>query len=99
MIYEVQITYVTVDNKGNDKNVKNNLIVQNAISFADAEETVYKYGDGLTNIDVVSIKRSKLKEIVNENRSTMIRSRFMLHKLLTILLTWKQRKQKTSSIP
>ena len=67
MIYEVQITYVTVDNRGNDKNVKENLVVQNAISFADAEETGYEYGQGLNlnEVDVVGVKRSKIKEILN----------------------------------
>ena len=67
MIYEVQITYVTVDNKGNDKNVKNNLVVQNAVSFADAEEAGYEYGQGLNlnEVDVVGVKRSKIKEILN----------------------------------
>ena len=67
MIYEVQITYVTVDNKGNDKNIKNNLVVQNAISFADAEEAGYEYGQGLNlnEVDVVGVKRSKVKEILN----------------------------------
>jgi len=67
MIYEVQITYVTVDNKGSDKNVKNNLVVQNAISFADAEEAGYEYGQGLNlnELDVVGVKRSKIKEILN----------------------------------
>ena len=67
MIYEVQITYVTVDNRGNDKNVKENLVVQNAISFADAEEAGYEYGQGLNlnEVDVVGVKRSKVKEILN----------------------------------
>ena len=67
MIYEVQITYVTVDNRGNDKNVKENLVVQNAISFADAEEAGYEYGQGLNlnEVDVVGVKRSKVKEVLN----------------------------------
>lgn len=65
-MYELQINYVTVDNKGNDRNVKENLVLLSATSFADAEETGYKYGDGLTDIDVVSIKRSKIKEVLNE---------------------------------
>jgi hypothetical protein len=67
MIYEVQITHVAIDNKGNDKNVKNNLVVQNAISFADAEEAGYEYGQGLNlnEVDVVGVKRSKIKEILN----------------------------------
>lgn len=65
-MYELQINYVTVDNRGNDRNVKENLILEHATSFADAEELGYKYGDGLTDIDVVSIKRSKIKEVLNE---------------------------------
>lgn len=65
-MYELQINYVTVDNRGNDRNVKENLVLLNATSFAEAEETGYKYGDGLTDIDVVSIKRSKIKEVLNE---------------------------------
>lgn len=65
-MYELQINYVTVDNRGNDKNVKENLVLLNATSFTEAEEMGYKYGEGLTDIDVVSIKRSKIKEVLNE---------------------------------
>jgi hypothetical protein len=65
-MYEIQITFVEVDSKGNDRNRKQNLILEHAESFANAEEIGYDYGCGLTAIDVVSIKRSKLKEIVNE---------------------------------
>lgn len=65
-MYELQIAYVTIDNRGNDKNVKENIVVLNATSFTEAEEMGYKYGDGLTDIDVVSIKRSKIKEVLNE---------------------------------
>lgn len=65
-MYELQINYVTVDNRGNDKNVKENIVLLNATSFTEAEEMGYKYGDGLTDIDVVSIKRSKIKEVLNE---------------------------------
>ena len=65
-MYEIQITFVEVDSKGNDRNRKQNLILEHAESFGKAEEIGYDYGCGLTAIDVVSIKRSKLKEIVNE---------------------------------
>ena len=65
-MYEIQITFVKVDSKGNDRNVKENLILEHAESFADAEQIGYDYGSGLAGLDVVSIKRSKLKEIVNE---------------------------------
>ena len=65
-MYEIQITFVKVDSKGNDRNIKESLILEHAESFADAEQIGYDYGSGLTGIDVVSIKRSKLKEIINE---------------------------------
>lgn len=65
-MYEIQILYVTVDPKGNDRNTKENLILEHAESFADAEQIGYDYGSGLTGLDVISVKRSKLKEIVNE---------------------------------
>lgn len=65
-MYEIQITFTKTDSKGNDRIVKENLILEHAGSFADAEQIGYDYGSGLAGIDVVSIKRSKLKEIVNE---------------------------------
>lgn len=83
-MYEVQINYVTVDNKGNDKNVKVNLVVTNATSFAEAEETGYEYGEGLTDVDVISIKRSKIKEVLNErNNDTDL---IWLAELMTLFL-------------
>lgn len=69
MAYEIQITYVTVDPRGNDRNVKENLILEHAESFADAEQIGYDYGSGYTALDVVAIKRSKIKEIANERTS------------------------------
>ena len=68
-MYEIQITFVEVDSKGNDRNRKQNLILEHAESFANAEEIGYDYGSGLTAIDVVAIKRSKIKEIANERTS------------------------------
>jgi hypothetical protein len=68
-MYEIQITFVKVDSKGNDRNVKESLILEHAESFADAEQIGYDYGSGLTGLDVVAIKRSKIKEIANERTS------------------------------
>lgn len=68
-MYEIQISYVTVDQKGNDRNTKENLILEHAESFADAEQIGYDYGSGYTGLDVVAIKRSKIKEIANERTS------------------------------
>lgn len=70
-MYEIQITHVVLDKKGNDKTRKENLILENIDTFAQAEECGYEYSQGLslTDADVVAIKRSKLKEIVNERQS------------------------------
>ena len=65
-MYEIKLNYVVVDEKGADRSKTENLILEHAESFADAEQIGYDYGSGYTGLDVVSIKRSKLKEIVNE---------------------------------
>lgn len=68
-MYEIVINYVTTDKNGNDKSVKETLILEHAESFGNAEEIGYEYGSGLTGVDVVAIKRSKLREIVNTRKS------------------------------
>ena len=68
-MYEIKISYVTVDKNGNDKMVRESLILEHAESFADAEQIGYDYGSGLTAIDVTDVKRSKLKEVLNERSS------------------------------
>lgn len=68
-MYEGTISYVTVDKNGNNKTLKEQFILEHCESFTDAEEQLYKEHDGLTGLDVVSIKRSKLREIVNERQN------------------------------
>ena len=69
-MYEIVINYVAVNPKnGSYVSKKESLILEHAESFADAEQIGYDYGSGLTAIDVVSVKRSKLKEIINEQPS------------------------------
>jgi hypothetical protein len=65
-MYEGTIAYVTQDKNGNDENVKENYILEHCESFSDAEEQLYDEGKA---IDVVAIKRSSLKEIVNEREN------------------------------
>ena len=70
MVYEIVLSYVTVNPKnGSDVSKKENLILEHAESFADAEQIGYEYCCGLTGLDVVAIKRSKIKEIANERTS------------------------------
>ena len=69
MIYEGTITYVTVDKNGNDKNNKCNFIIEQAEMFGEVEKKLYEEFEGHPTLDVTSIKRSKLREVVN-TRST-----------------------------
>ena len=69
MIYEVQLQYTTIDNKGNDKVVREKYLVENIETFAEAEAKGYEWCDGETDLDVIAVKRSKVKEIVNTRQS------------------------------
>ena len=67
MIYEVQVTYTKFDEeKQTEKSVKENFIVNEAESFADAETQAYEYCKAFKDADVTAIKQSKIKEIANE---------------------------------
>lgn len=65
MIYETQAQFTIIDNKGNDRNIKEKYFVENATTFGDAEQQCYEYCNGQTELDVVAVKRSRIKEIVN----------------------------------
>lgn len=69
MIYEGTISYTTINDKGNDVSKKEQFILENAESFTHAEEQLCDYGSGLTAIEVIAIKQSKIKEIANERTS------------------------------
>ena len=68
MIYEGTISYVGIDNRGNDKAIKENYVLQGKETFSDAEECLYKDFEEyhLTDFDVIALKRSSIKEIANE---------------------------------
>ena len=68
-MYEVKYSYTTIDNKGNDKVVKNTIICEHAASFGDAEEISYNFANGETDLDVIAVKRSSIKEIINRRAS------------------------------
>jgi hypothetical protein len=69
MIHEATITYIDIDEKGNDRNVKENLVIENEESFAKVEDKLYEMYQDMTDIDVIAIKRSKVKEIANKRES------------------------------
>lgn len=66
MIYEGTITHVIIDDNGNDKLKKKNYVVNYVDTFEGAENALYKVGDGLTDFDVVAIKRSRIYEVANK---------------------------------
>ena len=69
MIYEIQVQFTKIDKNGNDKVTKNKYIVENAVSFGDAEEMGYSHCEGETGLDVIAVKRSSIKEIINKRAS------------------------------
>lgn len=69
MIYEIQAQFTRVDNKGNDKVIKEKYMVENAETFGDAETQGYEYCNGETDLEIVAIKRSKVREIINKRNT------------------------------
>ena len=63
MFYEISVKHTAVDKKGNDKEVTEKYIVENQEMFAEAEQKGLELP--LTASDVVAVKRSNLREIVN----------------------------------
>lgn len=69
MIYEGTIQYIAIDENGNYKSAKENYIIENADLFAEVESKLYEEFKGYTNLDVVAVKRSRIKEIINTRQS------------------------------
>lgn len=65
MIHESKISFTRVDENGNDKVIKERYLIAEAESFGDAEEQTYDFCEGETGLDVIDVKRSKIKEILN----------------------------------
>ena len=65
MIHESKIAFTRVDDNGNDKVIKERYLIAEAESFGDAEEQTYDFCEGETGLDVIDVKRSKIKEILN----------------------------------
>jgi hypothetical protein len=62
MLYEVQISYTTLD----DKAVKEQYLIEAQEFFANAEHEMYKRFNANDNLDVTKIKRSNIKEVANQ---------------------------------
>lgn len=72
MIYEGTIKYETITNKGNSRIVRERYLIENVETFSQAEVALITYATAgsISDVDVVSLKRSKIKEIANKNRDT-----------------------------
>ena len=68
MLYEAVIQFTGIDKKGNDKTYRERYIVDECDFFASAETKMYEEFSKryCTDLDVTDIKRSKVKEIINE---------------------------------
>lgn len=69
MIHEAIIEYITVGKNGNDKKVKEKYIIDGLGCFSEVEAKLVDEFIGLTAMDVVDIKRSKIKEVANSRQS------------------------------
>ena len=67
MIYEGTIKYETVTSRGNTKIARESYLIENVDTFSQAEIalTIYAHALNIQDVDVVSLKRSKIKEIAN----------------------------------
>lgn len=62
MLYEVQISYTSLD----DKAVKEQYLIEAQEFFANAEHEMYKRFSTCDSLDVTKIKRSNIKEVANK---------------------------------
>ena len=65
MIYEATITTTVVDDKGNDRSLKRQFILENFETFSEVEQKLYDEFGLEAGFEVSAIKISRLKEIAN----------------------------------
>ena len=70
MFYEATTKVTRINERGEEKEVLERYVIKDCLSFQEAEERAAKtYAYDNTDGDVVAIRRSKLYEIVNENKT------------------------------
>jgi hypothetical protein len=69
MIYEASVTYRGKDEKGRDKGIKKSVLCENYETFGEVETKLMDEYSSCEDIDVVAIKRSKIKEIANARKT------------------------------
>ena len=69
MIYETTAQFTKADKKGNGKTFKEQVIVDGLDTFTEVEARMYSEYNGQCDLDVIAIKRSRLKEIANKREN------------------------------
>lgn len=93
MFYEATTKVTRMNERGEEKEVLERYVIKDCLSFQEAEERAaktYAY-DNLAG-DVVSIRRSKLYEIVNENKTD---GKYFKAKLATVFVDEKGKEKMT----
>lgn len=69
MLYEGTISHEVIGDNGLTKTVKEKYILEEGDFFANAEHKLFEEFQGFNNLDVIAIKRSKIKEIANHRNN------------------------------
>ena len=65
MIHEVTIAFTVAGKNGEGKTIKEQYLVDNRNLFAEVEDAMYVGFDGYKDLDVIAVKRSRIKEVAN----------------------------------
>lgn len=65
MIHEVTIAFTVAGKNGEGKTVKEQYLVDNRNLFTEVEHAMYVCFEGYKDLDVIAVKRSRIKEVAN----------------------------------
>ena len=92
MFYEATTKVTHTNERGEEKDVLERYVIKDCLSFKEAEERAAKtYAYDNLDGDVVAIRRSKLYEIVNENKTD---GKYFKAKLASVFVDEKTGKEK-----
>lgn len=92
MFYEATTKVTRINERGEEKEVLERYVIKDCLSFQEAEERAAKtYAYDNTDGDVVAIRRSKLYEVVNENKTD---GKYFKAKLASVFVDEKTGKEK-----
>ena len=92
MYYEATTKVTLTNERGEEKDVLERYVIKDCLSFKEAEERAAKtYAYDNLDGDVVAIRRSKLYEIVNENKTD---GKYFKAKLASVFVDEKTGKEK-----